>query len=179
MAQVLIIDDDAMICETLLSIFNGMGHVISCQQTLKEGVAQIDSFPMDVVFLDVGLPDGNGLDAIEIIKHHYDPPEIIIFTGEENVDRAEVAMRSGVWNYISKKESYVKFKFALNRALTYREKKRAHSPAIKMNRGTIVGESPLIKRCLDDVARASNHDFPVLITGETGTGKRVVRPDHS
>ena len=68
MAQILIIDDDAMVCETLLSIFNGMGHIISYQQTLKEGVAQIDSCPMDVVFFDVGLPDGNGLDAIEIIK---------------------------------------------------------------------------------------------------------------
>ena len=79
------------------------------------------------------------------------------------MDGAEVAMRSGVWDYISKKESYVKFKFALNRALTYRKQKHGHSPEIKMNRGIIVGESPLIKKALVTWPRLQVTIFPSLL----------------
>ena len=172
MAQVLIIDDEEMVCETLFSIFSGMGHEIFYSQTLKEGLAKIDSSNIDVVFLDVRLPDGNGLEVIDVIKQAFYAPEIIIFTGDENVDGVELAMQSGVWDYISKNESYTKFRFALNRALEYRKQKHK-LPGIKINRDMIVGESPLMAKCIGEVATASITDLPILITGETGTGKEL------
>lgn len=171
--KVLIIDDDELVCKTLSRIFTRMGYDACYQPTLKDGLAAIFSDTIDVVFLDVNLPDGNGLEAIRTIKKLMDSPEIIIFTGNEDADGAELAMRSRAWDYMSKRESNKKFQFALERALEYRKQKQAKPLEKTINRDTIIGESPQILRCLDDVARAANNDLPVLVIGETGTGKEL------
>ncbi|MBU0969698.1 MAG: sigma-54 dependent transcriptional regulator [Proteobacteria bacterium] len=173
MPDVLIIDDDEQICKFLSKIFAGMGVNTSYQLTLQKGLATLFATPVDIVFLDVNLPDGNGLEAIHIIKQHPVPPEIIIITGDESVDGAELAIRSKAWDYISKKGSYKTFKFSLDRALEYRRQKQSQLPEKAISREAIVGESRLLSICLDKVSRAAKNDLPVLITGETGTGKEI------
>jgi two-component system, NtrC family, response regulator len=173
MPKVLIIDDDEQICRMLSKAFDRMGYMACYQQTLKEGMDTILSGSVDIVFLDVNLPDGNGLEAIEMIKQHPQPPEIIIITGDEDVDGAELAIRSNAWDYISKKESNKKFKFALDRAYEYRKQKLAKSPPKKFEAGIIIGKSRLMLECFEKVSRAANNELPVLISGETGTGKEL------
>jgi len=154
-------------------VFEKSGGETFYQQTLKEGLAQIFSDTIDVVFLDVNLPDGNGLEAIKIIRQHPVPPEIIIITADENVDGAALAMQSKAWDYISKSVPYKNFQFALDRAVEYRKQKWSNRPHKKITRDTIIGESQAISKCLDKVSKAADNDFPVLITGETGTGKEL------
>ncbi len=173
MPKVLIIDDDEQICKLLTTVFEKSGGKTFYHQTLKGGLAQIFSDTIDIVFLDVNLPDGNGLEAIEIIKQHPVAPEIIIITADENVDGAALAMKSNAWDYISKAGSYKNFKFALDRAFEYRKQKLSNRPHKKIKREMIVGESMQISKCLDDVSKAADDDIPVLITGETGTGKEL------
>lgn len=173
MPKVLIIDDDKQICNLLSKVFKGMGYNTICQQTLKDGLANIFSDNIDIVFLDVNLPDGNGLEAIESIRKHSFAPEIIIITGDENVNGAELAMRSRAWDYISKAGSYKNFKFALERAFEYRKQKQANTLKKKIKREKIIGTSQLILKCLDEVSKAGNNDLPVVINGETGTGKEL------
>ena len=171
MAEILIIDDDEQVCKTFLQIFSRMGHTICYHRTLKDGLAKIFSDNVDVVFLDVNLPDGNGLEAIEIIRTKFAAPEIIIITGDANVEGAELAMRSKAWDYISKNEPFQKIKFALERALEYRRQKQSNQAGRKIDRDTIVGESRQISICLEQVSKAAANDLSILITGETGTGK--------
>ncbi|MCA1786788.1 MAG: sigma-54 dependent transcriptional regulator, partial [Desulfobacteraceae bacterium] len=171
--KVLIIDDDAQVCDILTTVFSRMGHTASFALTLQQGLGKIATEIIDVVFLDVNLPDGNGLLAIETIQKMPDAPEIIIFTGNEDVDGAELAMRTNAWDYISKSESHKKCIFALNRALEYRRQKRNQKSAVSFKRSGIIGESPPVLDCLDKVAKAAKHHFPVVITGETGTGKEL------
>jgi len=173
MPEVLIIDDDEQICTLLTKNFNRMGYNTFYQQTLKDGLADIFSKNIDIVFLDVNLPDGNGLEAIEIIRQHPAAPEIIIITADENVDGAELAMRSKAWDYISKAGPHKNFKFALDRAFEYRKQKMSNILKKRINRDMIIGESRQISKCLDEVSRAADNDIPVLITGETGTGKEL------
>jgi len=173
MPKVLIIDDDEQICKLLFKVFEKAGSETFYQQTLKEGLAQIFSDTIDVVFLDVNLPDGNGLEAINIIRQHPVPPEIIIITADENADGAALAMQLKAWDYISKSGSYKNFKFALDRAFEYRKQKLSNRPHKKITRATIIGESQAISKCLDEVSKAADNDLPVLITGETGTGKEL------
>ncbi|HBH48494.1 MAG TPA: sigma-54-dependent Fis family transcriptional regulator, partial [Bacteroidales bacterium] len=143
--DVLIIDDDEQVCITLAKVFNRMGYATRYQQTLRDGLADIFSDTIAVVFLDVNLPDGNGLEAIKTIQQHPDSPEIIIITGNEDVDGAELAMRSKAWDYISKTGSYKKFKFALSRALEYRKQKQSVQSENTIKRKMIVNETRFIK----------------------------------
>ncbi len=171
--NVLIIDDDEQVCRFLSKIFKGMGYDVSYELTLKQGLSKIFSDSVDILFLDVHLPDGNGLEAIDMIRQHPFAPEIIIITGDENVDGAEIAMKSRAWDYISKAGSSKNFRFALERAVEYRRQKKSRHQKVPISRNGIIGESRVIQKCLDQVAKAAESDIPVLITGETGTGKEL------
>jgi two-component system, NtrC family, response regulator len=174
--RILIIDDEEEICRFLVRLVSKMGYGASYHLTLQQGINEIfsdNSGDIAVVFLDVYLPDGDGLGAIAQIKQHPSAPEVIIITGNEDADGAELAIRSHAWDYIAKKESPEKFIFALNRAVEYWKQKRRHIRNQNIQRERIVGESPLLLECLDRVFNASKGDLPVLITGETGTGKEL------
>ena len=173
MSKILIIDDDHQICNTLVKVFMRMDHEVDYSLTLRQGLNKVFKDHFDIVFLDVNLPDGNGLDAIEAIRKHPFAPEIIIMTGAADPDGAELAMESKAWDYIQKSGSQKKIKFSLNRALEYRSQKRSNIHYKTIKRESIVGDSPQILKCLDKVSTAANNDLPILITGETGTGKEL------
>ena len=173
MAYILIIDDDPIVCETISHIVKYLGHEAITAHSLQEGVKEVSSRAVDVVLLDVRLPDGNGLEAVPRIRTAPSSPEIIILTGYGDADGAELAIKNGAWDYLEKPSSRQQISLILTRALQYRQQKEATSQVDAIERGGIVGDSPAIRECLDLVAQAAKSDANVLITGETGTGKEL------
>jgi two-component system, NtrC family, response regulator len=174
MATVLIIDDNLAMSEMLSSIVKEMGHEFSCAFTIEDGLRKALSEAYDVVFLDVRLPDGNGLDILPEIRKNESSPEVIILTGFADPDGAELAIKSGAWDYLQKPISLKELELLLNRVLQYRDNlKMAHKPAVALSLPGIVGNSVQMKACLDVLAQAANSEANVLITGETGTGKEL------
>lgn len=173
MARVLIIDDDEMLCEMLSRHISYIGHEVSYALSLNEGVADVNSKEYDVVFLDVNLPDGNGLSMLSQIRKASSEPEVIIITGEGDPDGAELAIRNGAWDYIEKPLSIERITLPLVRALDYRHEKKTKKSPIILKKEGIIGSSPQIENCLALVAQIAASDANVLITGETGTGKEL------
>ncbi|MFC1811332.1 sigma-54-dependent transcriptional regulator [Thermodesulfobacteriota bacterium] len=173
MANILIIDDDRAICKALVGVVSRIGYDAAYAVTLKEGLNMVSSGLYDVVFLDVRLPDGNGLDALPEIRRSSSSPEVIIITGEGDPDGAELAIKSGAWDYIEKPLSIEVMTLPLMRALQYRDEKRIKKPPVAIKRERIIGDSPEMKHCLDLLVQAAQSDAGVLITGETGTGKEL------
>jgi two-component system, NtrC family, response regulator len=176
MACVLIVDDDRLLGRTLSELIERMGHQARWAHTLQDGLQQALSPDLDVVLLDVRLPDGNGLEIIPPIQVSPSSPEIIIITGYGDADGAELAIKSGAWDYIQKPFSQKNLILTLKRALQYREQKTARTVTVgvrALKREGIVGDSPKMQASFELVAQASSSEANVLIVGETGTGKEL------
>lgn len=173
MAKIFIIDDDRMICDALANAMERMGHEACYELTLKSGIREVFVEQPDVVFLDVQLPDGNGLAALPKIREAPFRPEVIIITGEGDPDGAELAIKSGAWDYIEKPPSIDAMTLPLIRALQYRDEKKGKKPSVSLKRDNIIGNSSKMICCLDLLAQAANSEANVLIVGETGTGKEL------
>ncbi len=172
MAHVLIVDDDLLFNKMLTAAARGKGHDTLQAYNLAQARESLTARPADLVFLDVRLPDGNGLQAIPELKAAPGNPEIVIVTGEGDPDGAELAIHSGAWDYLQKPCSLDKILLTLKRALDYRrEKARAPAP---MPIAGIVGRSPALLDCLEQAAQAAESDATVLVHGETGTGKELL-----
>jgi len=173
MAKILIIDDDKMVCDTLSQAVKGMGHEAEYALTLGEGMEKATSGHYDVIFLDVRLPDGSGLEALPRIRELPLSPEVIIITGYGDPSGAELAIKSGAWDYMEKPLSLKVITFSLMRVLQYRDAKKGKRSPLALKLEGIVGSSPRMKVCYELLAQAAGSDANVLITGETGTGKEL------
>jgi two-component system NtrC family response regulator len=173
MGNILIIDDDAEVRETLMSLTRRLKHDGSCVGTLQEGLERMRQGGVDVVFLDVTLPDGNGLSALGDIKALPDSPEVIILTGRGDPDGAELAIQGGVWDYLLKPSPIKQTMLTLERALKYRAGKRGACNPVALVLEDVVGKSRAMRASFDAVAGAASSAASVLITGETGTGKEL------
>lgn len=173
MGQVLIIDDDEFIRDILADHCRRLNHEATVACTLADGMSLLRGRDADLVFLDVCLPDGNGLNALPEVRQHPSSPEVIIITGLGDEQGAELAIRSGAWDYIQKPLSRDDIILQIRRTFEYRERAKASRQAVLLNTENIFGSSPKLRACLESVAQCAQSDASVLISGETGTGKEL------
>jgi two-component system NtrC family response regulator len=170
----LIIDDEPLFSGLLAGKIGEMQHEATCASSLQEGLVKADNNCYDVVYLDVRLPDGNGIDQINRIKNARSQPEVIIMTGGGDADGAELAIVNGAWDYIEKPSSVSSMILPLVRALQYREIMMKKKPAAALKHEGIVAGGQRMLACLDKIGQAAGSDACALILGETGTGKELV-----
>jgi two-component system NtrC family response regulator len=176
MAKILIIDDEETMCQSLSLVGRRSGHDTICANTLAAGLEKAWSEPVDLIFLDVRLPDGNGLEMLPRLAQTPSRPEIIIMTGFGDAQGAELAINSGAWDYIEKGSSVKDITLSLVRALEYRKQKTSlggQAGVVALKRENIIGNSAKLTACLDLVAKAAGSETSVLIFGETGSGKEL------
>lgn len=153
MALILIIDDDDNFCGTMKSLVLRMGHDFLAAGTLEQGIRILGEQAVDILLLDVGLPDGNGLEALSRIKEaSKSSPEIFIITGLGDPAGAETDITEGVWDYIVKPTSIKEIRASLVRALKYRQEKQSRQQAVILDLDPIVGRSAPMQKCFEIVA---------------------------
>lgn len=172
MAKALIVDDDPFFCELMKDLLVQIGLDCESEASLKGGLREVRNQPYDLVFLDVKLPDGNGLQRLKDFQDAPSSPEVIILTGNADSDGAELAIKTGAWDYVQKPASPSSIEMLVKRAIRFREKKGANLKE-GLDRGSIIGDSPAMQACLQSLAQAAQTNTNVLITGETGTGKEL------
>ncbi len=176
MAKVLIIDKDEEFGEIVSSKAEETKHAAVYARSLKDGLKKAFSDAFDVVFLSTQMPDGNWMPALKKIAHAPSAPEVVVITESVDPDEASYAFNNGAWDYIEKSYSDETVLLHIVRAVQYRSRKIFKRPSSSLKIETfqkIVGKSAQIQTCLDLIAQASNSDAPILINGETGTGKEV------
>lgn len=174
MARILIVDDDQIFYSPFISYLADQGHECHVAENLSDGITLAHGNDYDIIFLDVVLPDANGLQSIAEFKKCGSSPEIIVVTGKGESSGAELALKNGAWDYLEKPPAYSDIKLIINRVVRYRENKPKIRVHRLLNRDFIVGKNETLRHCLELVAKAAKSDGGVLITGETGTGKELV-----
>ncbi|MHC1788072.1 sigma-54-dependent transcriptional regulator [Solidesulfovibrio sp.] len=170
MARILVIDDDAFFREFLCRLLAAEGHDPAAAATVAAAAGLAGAEDFDLVFLDVRLPDGSGLDLLPRLRALPNEPEVVIITDAGDPDGAELAILSGAWDYIEKSASQEALRLACLRALRFREKKQDSLP---VRRPGIIGTGPAMERTLRQLGRAARSQANVLLVGETGTGKEL------
>jgi two-component system response regulator AtoC len=177
-ATVLVIDDDKMIRSFLENILSEDGYEVLAAATGAEGEATLRAKPVDVVLLDLMLPDEDGISVLRKIKQEEPNVQVILLTAYGAVESAVEAMRLGAYDYIDKPSDVSKLKLIIGRALKELTMRR-EIERLRQQSGTylhdwIVGESKQMHHIAQLVTKVAQGNATVLIQGESGTGKEIV-----
>ena len=173
-----IIDDDPDLREVLCVALETQFQV-KAFSTATSGIDAIKDDPPDLILLDIGLPDMSGVDALGEIKRLQPNVLVIMVTASTDINTAISTMKLGASDYMMKPINLDALEVAVQNALEKirlrKEVQILQEKYLKENIPCFVGESNAIQdvmQFVDKVAKA--HDTPVLILGETGTGKELI-----
>ncbi len=173
MAKILIIEDDKQVNDLLADIVNQMGHESRRAFSIEEGWKELEADGFDLIVLDLNLPDGDGLKVLSKFREIDKGPEVIILTGHGSPEGAEIAIKSGAIDYITKPATIERIMVPVQRALEYHKHKTTRNLPNLFERVGIIGKSTKMMEARNRLAQAAESKANVLIEGESGTGKEL------
>jgi len=176
MSKILVIDDEKEICESIKMILEYEDYQFDSATDSSEGLDKIESGDFDVILLDIQMPNLNGFEVLNRIKEKNLELNVIMISAFSSLENAVKATKLGAFDFIEKpidrEKLLLSIRNALNQIKLLKENKELKKSVIPSD--VIIGNSSAIKNVIDIVARVSQTDVRVLVTGENGTGKELV-----
>ena len=176
--KILIVDDDSSIRKGLCLALGDRYNVV----TAPNGIAALELFPNekpDIVLLDIGLPEMDGVDVLKNIKGTNPDASVIMVTAVEDVKTVVKAIKHGAYDFLVKpidtKELLLTIKHALKNQGLKNQIKTIQKPRVDKYKFNLIGNYSKIKDIVETAKKASqSSDTPILITGESGAGKGIL-----
>ena len=175
---VLIVDDEETIRFALTKYLSAAGYAVVSASTGRAAREAMRASAPDVIILDYRLPDCESLEIIPELKYIDAECPIIMLTAHGSIDLAVEAIKAGAEQFITKPVELAALRLLVDR-VTANRRTRKRDAAVRAKQGSperrsFVGETPAIRRVYDEARRVAASDSPVLLQGETGSGKGVL-----
>ncbi len=176
--RVIVVDDDRLCRQTTRQQLRVAGYVAEAAESAAAALALLDAQPWDVVLTDLRMPRMDGVALMREIKRAFPGVDVILMTAHGTVESAVAAMHEGAVDYLTKPFRFQELDARLRRLaevrLTRAQLSRLRGILDTGGVGGIIGRSPTMRKVHERIAIFAEHTAPVLITGETGTGKELV-----
>ena len=176
--RILLVEDDPDIREAVLSALQAAGHEVAALADGAAAVERISAELFEVVVTDVRLPKVDGLTVFRHVRRVSPRTDVIVMTSFGAVADAVTALKQGAHDYLTKpfdvEELVIRVAAIAAQRGVERELEEARAQLAGAADGAIVGASPVMMKLLDRLTTVAASDAPVLVTGETGTGKELV-----
>lgn len=175
--RILIIDDDADVLAGLAALLSHTGWLVGTAATGQDGLKKFAELSPDIVLLDVNLPDASGIDLLDQMKAYSEETPIIVMSGVGTIDIAVAAMRKGAETFLTKPYDIDNLELVLEQAskvVALRRELAALRRSSRNSETRIRGVSAAAEELRDMIERIASAPSPVLLQGESGSGKGVV-----
>ncbi len=171
-----IIDDDKNILESLSIALKINGYKVLTSSNWKEVKNVFGHYPVDLVLLDVKIPEKDGLDILRELKEQRKDVMVIMMSGHGSIRTAVDSIKFGAFDFLEKPFSLDKLLHSINNAFEFIDLRRENIELKKelIEKYELVGESRAIKKLLREIELSAGSSGRVLIQGENGTGKELV-----
>ncbi len=176
--HVLFVDDDDALREITAIQLGGAGFRVTACGGGAEAIAAFEAERADVVLTDLKMPDVDGMQVLRAIRRLDDEVPVLVLTAFGSVDTAVAAMQAGAHDYITKPVARDALVLKLRRAARHRrvlrENRSLRSQVEASGSRPMLVVSDAMSRLMDQVRRVAGSDLPVLLSGESGSGKELV-----
>ncbi|MBN1757947.1 MAG: sigma-54-dependent Fis family transcriptional regulator [Chitinispirillaceae bacterium] len=175
MEKILIVDDDYGVIESITSLFTNDEYEFLYDDTGKRVFELLEKEDINTILLDVFLGDVNGVDVLEKIRLQYPEKNVVMISGESDIETALRSVRAGAFDFIEKPFSKSKLRVTIKNSIADYRNRTSSDQFQKelLSSHTFGGESEPIGKVEKFIAKVARSDIPVLITGENGTGKEI------
>ena len=176
MSSILIIDDEPGIRTVLRDVLEDEGYTVLAAEDGTQGLAELAASSVDLVFLDVWLPNMGGIEVLKRIREQYPDVEVIMISGHANISLAVQATKMGAFDFLEKPLSLDRTMTVVRNAIAIedlRRENRTLKNSIFID-DRMVGSSPGMTAVRGLIEQAAGSDSRILILGENGTGKELV-----
>ena len=180
----LLVEDDEGERDAVASVVRAAGHSVATAGSGGEALGFLERRAADVVLLDLGLPDVDGLDLLPRLVSVEGNATVVVLTGRDDIQTVVEAMKRGADGFLVKPvdvatlqatvEKALRQQRLVRRATVYEESVAARKGSGELGAGEFVGSSPAIRAVRGMIGQVATTDSSVVLSGESGTGKGVV-----
>ena len=177
--RILVAEDEENLAQILCTFLRGRGHYVVCVGDGKAALQAVRDEAFDVALVDIIMPEMDGLETLKYLRAEPDPPQVIVITGNGTVETAINAMKLGAYDYMAKPYRMAEIDVLVRRAWEKHQLARenrylqARLSRVDATPEVITQYAPM-HAVLALLGRVATTDTPVLITGESGTGKTLL-----
>jgi DNA-binding NtrC family response regulator len=175
--KIIVLEDDAIVRNNLESLLRRQGFDVVSAPTLASAYDCLNRDNIDLIFMDMRLPDGEGIDLLKHLQTRSQRPLAVVMTGFGSVESAVDCMKNGAFDYIIKPFSADQIEFTLRKAQEFNQLLKVNNLLSKESEDgdqDLLGRSPAMENLRSLIRKVARTQATVLIQGESGTGKELV-----